>query len=101
MITAVAEGLKLAFQDGCKTYRTGGDEFLTIIRSSDPVSVYNEGIKVLQEYCHEKNMQPDLGFKLRIAHGFVLVKGNLSLTEAIEQADTLMYENKREIKQQK
>lgn len=100
MITAVAEGLKLAFQDGCKTYRTGGDEFLTIIRSSDPVSVYNEGIKVLQEYCLEKNRQSDLGFKLRIAHGFVLVKGNLSLSEAIEEADTLMYENKREIKQQ-
>ena len=46
-------------------------------------------------------MQPDLGFKLRIAHGFVLVKGNLSLTEAIEEADALMYENKREIKRQK
>ena len=99
MITAVAEGLKLAFRDGCKTYRTGGDEFLTIIRSTDPVSVYNEGIKVLRDYCHEKNKQPDLGFKLRIAHGFVLVKGNLSLSEAIEEADTLMYENKREIKQ--
>lgn len=98
MIIAVADGLKSAFGDGCHTYRTGGDEFLTIIQAADPDDTYRSGIGALQNYCDKQNARTDLGFKLHIAHGYILVKGNMELSEAIEAADVLMYENKRELK---
>lgn len=98
MIRAVADGLKLAFDKSCKTYRTGGDEFLTIISNMNPDITYQEGIKTLQDYCDKQNKQPGLGFKLHIAHGYVVVRGNMALSEAIDEADALMYENKRELK---
>ncbi|MBO5033072.1 MAG: GGDEF domain-containing protein [Lachnospiraceae bacterium] len=100
MIKAVADGLKLAFGENCRTYRTGGDEFLTIISSMNPDAIYQEGIKTLKDYCRRQNKQPDSEFRLHIAHGYVVIKGNMALSEAIDEADALMYENKRALKQQ-
>lgn len=99
MIMAVAEGLKRSFGNGCNTYRTGGDEFLTIIQDVNSDEIYHNGLKTLQNYCDKQNARTDLGFQLHIAHGYVLVKGNKTLAEAMEEADALMYENKRELKQ--
>lgn len=100
MIQAVAEGLKLAFPTNSKCYRMGGDEFLIIIRCDDPVSVYNDGISILQDYCDDFNSQPDIEYTLQIAHGFVLTNGNMPLKDAMEKADARMYENKRKIKEE-
>lgn len=100
LICTVAEGLKKAFPDNAHNYRMGGDEFLTIIFDSDPDAVYKAGIDTLNNYCNEKNKIPDLGFRIQIAHGFILIKGNKRLNEAIEEADVLMYENKKFIKSQ-
>lgn len=101
MIKAVADGLKYAFgeySDICFSYRTGGDEFLTIINSLNADEIYHTCIKRLMAYCDEFNKQPDLGFTLVIAHGYVFTKGNTTLAEAIDEADVLMYENKRQLK---
>ncbi len=98
MIKAVAEGLKQSFPANACSYRMGGDEFLTIITDRDPDTVYQKGIDALTAYCQEQNAQPDLGFKLQIAHGYLMIKGNLSLEEAMEEADGMMYENKRMLK---
>lgn len=101
MIKAVADGLKHAFGeygDICFSYRTGGDEFLTVINSINADDIYHTCIKRLMAYCDEFNKQPDLGFTLVIAHGYVSTKGNTTLTEAMEEADVLMYENKRKLK---
>lgn len=101
MIKAVADGLKYAFgeySDICFSYRTGGDEFLTIINSLNADEVYHICIERLMAYCDEFNKQPDLGFTLVIAHGYVFTKGNTTLSEAIDEADVLMYENKRQLK---
>lgn len=101
MIKAVADGLKHAFaeyHDVCRSYRTGGDEFLTIINAINADEIYHECIARLMEYCDEFNKQPDLGFTLTIAHGYILTKGGKTLSEAIDEADALMYENKRMLK---
>lgn len=52
----------------------------------------------LQEYCSEYNAKPDIDFILEIAHGFVTAY-NISLSEAMEKADILMYENKKKLKE--
>jgi len=101
MIKAVADGLRYAFdeyRDTCFSYRTGGDEFLTVISAVNADEIYHTCIKRLMAYCDEFNRQPDLGFTLVIAHGYVLTKGNTTLAEAIDEADVLMYENKRKLK---
>ena len=101
MITAVADGLKHAFSeyaDTCFSYRTGGDEFLTIINSLRADDIYKECIQRLMDYCEEFNRQPDLDFTLVVAHGYVMIKGGKTLDEAIDEADALMYENKRKLK---
>lgn len=101
MIKAVADGLRYAFseyEDTCFSYRTGGDEFLTIINSLRADEIYQECIQRLTAYCEDFNKQPDLGFTLVIAHGYVLIKGGKTLDDAIDEADALMYENKRKLK---
>lgn len=101
MIKAVADGLKYAFEDYSgivRSYRTGGDEFLTIINSVDADDIYKKCIARLWQYCDSFNSQPDLGFTLVIAHGYVLIRGQKTLSEAIDEADVLMYENKRILK---
>ena len=101
MITAVADGLKHAFSeyaDTCFSYRTGGDEFLTIINSLRADDIYKECIQRLMDYCENFNKQPNLDFTLVVAHGYVMIKGGKTLDEAIDEADALMYENKRMLK---
>ena len=47
MIKAVAEGLKRAFgeySDTCFSYRTGGDEFLTVINAVNADEIYHAGM---------------------------------------------------------
>ncbi len=101
MIKAVADGLRYAFvhyDKECASYRTGGDEFLTIINALNADEIYNTCIARLKHYCEDFNKRPDLGFTLTIAHGYVLIKGGRTLEEAIDEADALMYENKRMLK---
>lgn len=101
MIKAVADGLRYAFvhfEKECASYRTGGDEFLTVINAISADEIYHTCIQRLMQYCEDFNKQPDLDFTLTIAHGYVLVKGGKTLEEAIDEADALMYENKRMLK---
>lgn len=101
MIQAVANGLKYAFgeySDVCCSYRTGGDEFLTIINAVNADEIYHTCIARFLQYCDDFNKQPNLDFTLVVAHGYVLTKGNTTLAEAIDEADVLMYENKRKLK---
>jgi diguanylate cyclase (GGDEF)-like protein len=98
LINAAANGLKQSFKIHCNIYRTGGDEFLVIINDLNPTLIYEAGIRILNEYCNKYNSQPNQDFKLVIAHGFITIKGNTTLSEAIDKADVLMYQNKRELK---
>lgn len=99
LIQLVAEGLQTSFSDSGNCYRMGGDEFLVILTGEDPQKDYEIGIRLLHTYCAAHNRQPDIDFKIQIAHGFVLGQ-NATLSEAIEEADILMYENKKHLKNQ-
>lgn len=97
LLQLAAEGLQTSFSNRGNCYRMGGDEFLVILTGSDPQSDYEIGIRLLQTYCTTHNSQPSVEFHLQIAHGFVLGQ-NATLSEAIEEADILMYQNKRKLK---
>jgi hypothetical protein len=53
----------------------------------------------LTEYCDNFNNQSNHGFSLVIAHGYVEIKDSMPLSDAIDMADALMYQNKRELKE--
>ena len=78
----------------------GGDEFMVVLDGIIPNADYDIGIKNLKLYCDEINRQKKLPLPLVIAHGFVIAKGGNNLTAAMEEADLLMYKNKRVLKQQ-
>jgi diguanylate cyclase (GGDEF)-like protein len=98
MISAAAEGLKRSFDNCCKIYRTGGDEFLVIINAPNPQAVYKDGIAKLKKYCDLQNSLDDIEYRLIIAHGFVTASAGTTLSEAIDMADVLMYQDKRDLK---
>ncbi|MEE0920761.1 MAG: GGDEF domain-containing protein [Lachnospiraceae bacterium] len=100
MINAVAQGLKLAFPETqAKCYRMGGDEFLVMLDGKDPEQTYRNGFNCLRDYCNEQNHNPDNEFRLQIAHGYVLIEhGSMTLEDAMEKADMLMYINKKALK---
>ena len=99
LIQLVSEGLQASFSEMGNCYRMGGDEFLVILTGNDPQKDYECGMRLLHAYCAAHNTQKDIEFPLVIAHGFVMEYG-LTLAEAIEKADILMYENKKALKHQ-
>jgi diguanylate cyclase (GGDEF)-like protein len=99
LIGTAANGLRESFKNNCRIYRTGGDEFLVIITNTSPQLTYETGIKALKEYCDNFNSKPNIDFNLVIAHGYVEVQEQMSLSDAIDMADVLMYQNKRELKE--
>lgn len=100
LIKTVGEGLKKCFGEYGKCYRMGGDEFMVVLDGIIPNADYDTGINNLKLYCDEINRQKKLPLPLVIAHGFVIAKGGNNLTAAMEEADLLMYKNKRMLKQQ-
>jgi diguanylate cyclase (GGDEF)-like protein len=99
LISTAANGLRESFKNNCRIYRTGGDEFLVIITNTSPQLTYETGIKALKEYCDTFNSKPNIDFNLVIAHGYVEVQEQMPLSDAIDMADVLMYQNKRELKE--
>ena len=97
LIQLVSEGLSASFSETGYCYRMGGDEFLVILTGKDPQKDYECGMRMLHTYCAAHNLQKDIEFPIVIAHGFVMEYG-LTLSEAIEKADVLMYENKKVLK---
>ena len=97
LIQLVSEGLSTSFAEAGNCYRMGGDEFLVILTGDVPQKDYEYGMRLLHTYCTAHNTQKNIEFPIVIAHGFVMEYG-LTLSEAIEKADALMYENKKALK---
>ena len=92
LICGAASCIRYAFSKYGKCFRTGGDEFIVFI-SKD----YDSQERLLQYFdritsaWHGTTVQT-----LSISYGFLAVTDDLPITELIQKADALMYENKRE-----
>lgn len=103
MIVKSADAIRTAFADlSGDCYRIGGDEFAVLLSGENAETRYQTGISCFTKILQEHNDQPDRKYRLNIAHGFALYNqtdtGKKTLTDVYEQADSLMYKNKQEIK---
>lgn len=100
LLCLASSGIYQSFGSVGKCYRMGGDEFLVVLNGEDPESDYRTGIENLDIYCGYANSVEDRTFDLKIAHGFTMLREGETLTQLMERADALMYENKKRMKQQ-
>ncbi|MBR3019143.1 MAG: GGDEF domain-containing protein [Clostridia bacterium] len=98
LIKKAAESLRRIEKRNVMPFRVGGDEFVVVaLHVTRPEAEqlrrdWEEGLKELN--------QRDDGVKCVIACGFVYGEGGYNLDELLAQADQLMYENKRILKEQ-
>ena len=96
-IKTVAEIIEKHLPQDWLKIRFGGDEYLVIGSdvTDEQFSVYRE--KVIQSLKH-RTTRMSLPYKLTISIGSLIIEPNnqLSLDEAIRQADEIMYHNKTE-----
>lgn len=92
LICGAASCIRYAFSKYGKCFRTGGDEFVVFI-SKD----YDSQERLLQYFDRITSAWHGITVQtLSISYGFLAVTDNLPITELIQKADALMYENKRE-----
>lgn len=94
LLTAAADALKNNLVHADHIYRIGGDEFVALYLSPDDALVADE-IEKVRQYCAEITgfnvpLEIAMGYYADIAHG--------SLEPIFNEADRLMYENKKEMK---
>ncbi len=103
MIVDSAELIKTSFAETpARCYRIGGDEFAVIIHETDAENLIKKGLDAFIKSIEKYNKDED-SFKITIARGYSVFKADekkLSLDEVCQQADKLMYENKRIVKNQ-
>lgn len=95
-----AEVIASTFGKYGKSYRIGGDEFCVFLEVDVPEDVYRTAKKEFIEAISQVNSADYYPFYLQIAHGFAQCENanRLRLKEMIDQADTLMYINKEQLK---
>ncbi len=81
-------------------YRIGGDEFVVLIYGEAPENKYSQSLDRFNELLRECNDSEEYPFKISIAQGVayceIINAENISNLE--KEADSKMYENKKEIK---
>lgn len=83
-----------------KCYRIGGDEFFVIIEGKHCEEEYEEAVKLFDNQIKEINDRDEFAIPLRIAYGkAVHIPGKTSLEDAEKEADKLMYEHKKYLKE--
>ena len=101
MLIKSAEVIKSSFENYGSCFRIGGDEFVAVLKGGDVSKHYEKGIETFNAEINEHNNIPEKEFTLSIAHGFAVFdrkNTESTLKEVYEQADMLMYENKKLIK---
>ena len=83
-----------------KCYRIGGDEFCVLLESSSAEALYDSATNVFVSLIKQTNMENEFPFKINIAHGFSVctTMTNCAIQQAVENADSKMYENKKILK---
>ncbi len=101
--TAVKMNDAFTEQNG-ECFRIGGDEFVVLLSGENVQQRYDAGIEWFTKLLEEYNEKNDTQFKISIAYGCSIydsTQSDKTLADIYKQADMLMYENKRLIKQQK
>lgn len=83
-------------------FRIGGDEFIVLLCGDNVMERYDTGINAFLNNMKEYNAQPVKEFRVSIAYGFAYYDNeqkNSELMNVYKQADMLMYENKKILKQ--
>ena len=81
--------------------RMGGDEFVVILRnvnSEDMIKFIEERIQTNLRSCNEKLERLNKPWKLSFSYGYLLSRDFANFEDLQNQADKLMYENKRKKK---
>lgn len=106
LIITAASIIKKAFDSQYITcYRIGGDEFVALIQDADNNAVLIDKqccdcIDKLRELYCEFNASHDKAFDIIIAAGYNIYNSSniMSFKDAADIADSLMYDNKRQLK---
>lgn len=103
MLVACAQIIEKAFMDkDAKCYRIGGDEFAVILSGDNVRTRYEDGIEEFKSLVDSHNKLDDKKFRISIAYGFAKYDESETgkpLLMIYQQADMLMYENKKKTKQ--
>lgn len=86
-----------------KAYRIGGDEFCVLMAGINIKEKYTKGLLTFKELIKEANLAKWYPYPIQIAHGFSICEEftREKIDEAIAIADSEMYHNKQEIKNNK
>lgn len=106
MLLKSAKIIQTSFEnDNSQCFRIGGDEFVVVMDGDNIKTRYENGMNRFDTSIIQYNQQPDIPFKISIANGFAVYNDerrkeneNLSLLKVFEEADGLMYENKKRMK---
>lgn len=100
LLKLAAEVIASTFGKYGNSYRIGGDEFCVFLEEERPEEIYRKAKEEFYEAVSQVNSAQYYPFELQIAHGFAQCENanKLRLKEMVDQADTLMYINKEQLK---
>ncbi len=103
MLVQSADIIRSAFEgQRGDCFRIGGDEFAVLISGNSVKQRCEQGLMSFKRKMAEHNRKPDKAFRISIAYGYALYKKENSgkkLLDIYQQADRLMYENKKIMKE--
>ena len=100
LIKSVADCLQNNLSDFGKCYRIGGDEFVFISKDNDAENRFKEITASLSQSYGDLHIDDDTYMPITVAMGYYILRKDMkrSIDDAIREADSKMYENKRKIK---
>ncbi len=90
--------LNNSFSEYGKTYRIGGDEFVTLLQNCTREDIENT-ISVIVEQLEKRNASTEKKFSIAFGFGYFDGKTFLEYNNFFKEVDKKMYDNKLELKQ--
>lgn len=99
LIQTVADGIRASIRGNDYVSRLGGDEFLLVLDNLDETGAEMVWERILQKF-ERINTEENRAYIISVSHGFAthVCGTNGSVDNIINQADEMMYKEKREIK---
>lgn len=100
LITVASKIISDSFGKFGKSYRIGGDEFCVLMDGISLQEKYESGLDEFQRLIDEANKAKWYTYEIQIANGFSIcdVIDRQKIDEAVMDADTAMYSNKKMLK---